>query len=300
MPAPAPSLSRAETKQLSIAYEAHGPSDGPAMLLLHGWPDDVRAWDGVAPALAAAGHRVIGPHLRGFGLTRFLESSTPRTGQPTALAQDAVDLLGALGIKKAVVAGHDWGAGAAYVLAALFPERVERLVAMSSPYMVKVTPGSELDYAQQRFYWYQWFLGSERGREALQDNRREFCRFLWRTWSPTWKFTEAEFDATAPSWDNPDFVDVVLHFYRVRWGNAPKDPHYARLDAKLEKSPEITVPTFMLHGGAEECSLPASTANQAKLFPGGYHRQVLPGIGHFIPHEDPQAVLDVLLGKNAD
>ena len=203
------------------------------MLLLHGWPDDVRAWDAVAPALAASGRRVIVPYLRGFGPTRFLESSTPRTGQPTALAQDAVDLLDALDIKKAVVVGHDWGVGTAYVLAALWPERVERLVAMSSPYFPKVTPGSQLDYAQQRFYWYQWFLGSERGREALQDNRREFCRFLWKTWSPTWQFTEAEFDATAPSWDNPDFVDVVLHFYRVRWGNAPKDPHYARLDAKL-------------------------------------------------------------------
>ena len=152
-----------------------------------------------------------------------------------------MNLLDALGIKKAVVAGHDWGAGAAYVLAALFPERVERLITMSSPYMVEVTPGSELDYTQQRFYWYQWFLGNERGREALQDNRREFCRFLWQTWSPTWKFTEAEFKATAPSWDNPDFADVALHFYRVRWGNASKDPHYAKLDAKLEKNPEIAV-----------------------------------------------------------
>ena len=189
-PPAAAALLTVETDQLSIACEAHGPSDGPAVLLLHGWPDDARAWDGVAPALAAAGKRVIVPHLRGFGVTRFLESSTPRTGQLTALAQDAVDLLDALGIKKAIVAGHDWGAGAAYVLAALFPERVERLVAMSSPYMVKVTPGSEVDYTQQRFYWYQWFLGSERGREALADNRREFCRFLWRTWSPTWEFKE--------------------------------------------------------------------------------------------------------------
>ena len=290
-----PATLTAETDKLSIAYETHGPEDGPPVLLLHGWPDDVRAWDGVAPVLAAAGKRVIVPHLRGWGPTRFLEKSTPRTGQPTALAQDAADLLDALHIKKVLLVGHDWGAGIGYVFAALWPERVERLVAMSSPYLPKVTPGSELDYGQQRLYWYQWFMGSERGREALQDNRREYCRFLWRTWSPTWKFTEGEFDVTAPSWDNPDFVDVVLHFYRVRWGNAPKDPHYAKLDARIAAHPEITVPTTLLHGGAEECSLPASTANQARLFPGGYHRQVLPGIGHFVPREQPDAAVRAIL-----
>ena len=257
----------------------------------------MRAWDGVAPALARAGHRVIVPSLRGFGPTRFLRDSAPRTGQATALARDAHDLLDALDIRRAVVVGHDWGVSAACPLAALWPERVERLVLLASPYLVKVTPGSELDYGQQRLYWYQWFLGSERGREALQDNRREFCRFLWKTWSPAWNFSEADFETTAPSWDNPDWVEVVLHFYRVRWGNAEKDPSYAKLDAKLQASPEVTVPTTLLHGGADECGLPATTANQARMFPGGYRRQVLPGTGHFVPREQPEATVSAILGK---
>ena len=297
MTTPLASRSIARTDQLLITYEARGPEDGSPVLLLHGWPDDVRAWDAVAAALAEAGHRVIAPFLRGFGPTSFREASTLRTAQPVALADDAVQLLDALDIQQTTVIGHDWGARTGYVMAALWPKRVERLVALASPHVVGTKPGSELDYNQQHAYWYQWFFGSERGREALQDNRRELCRYLWRSWSPTWQFTEVEFEQAASSWDNPDWVEVTLHSYRVRWGNAPKDPGYAALQAKLEKGPMVKVPTIFLHGGADACSLPSESANQAKMFPEGYHRQVLPGIGHFIPREQPDAVLNALLAK---
>ena len=287
----------AKTDQLLITYEARGPEDGKPVLLLHGWPDDVRAWDAVAPALADAGHRVIVPFLRGFGPTTFREASTPRTCQPVSLADDIAQFLDAMDIERATVIGHDWGARAAYGLAAFWPKRVEKLVALSTPHVVGTKPGYELDYAQQHSYWYQWFFGSERGREALKENRRELCRYLWQSWSPTWDFADVDFETAAASWDHPDWVEVTIHSYRVRWGNAPKDPHYAALEAKLEKDPTVKVPTTVLHGGADACSLPNSTANQAKMFPEGYQRQVLPGIGHFIPREQPEAVVRTLLGK---
>ena len=287
----------ATTDQLLITYEVRGPENGRPVLLLHGWPDDVRTWDAVASALADADYRVIVPFLRGFGPTRFREASTLRTTQPAALADDAIQLLDALNIKRALVVGHDWGARTGYVMAALWPKRVERLVALATPHVVGTQPGSELDYGQQQSYWYQWFFASERGREALQDNRRELCRYLWRAWSPAWHFTEVDFETTAASWDNPDWVEITLHSYRVRWGNAPKDLRYAEWEAKLEKDPTVKVPTILLHGGADACSLPASSANQAKMFPESYHRQVLPDVGHFIPREQPDAVVNAVLGR---
>ena len=285
----------AETEELFVSYEVRGPADGRPVLLLHGWPDDIRTWDKVAAALASGGYRTIAPYLRGFGPTRFRKESTPRTGQPVALARDAVQFLDALGIERAIVIGHDWGGRIGYILGALWPERVERLVALSVGYETNVKPGSQVDYQQQQHYWYQWFMGSERGREALQDNARGYCRYLWQSWSPTWRFTEAEFAATAPSWDNPDWAEVTLHSYRVRWGNAATDPRFAEWEDRLKKHPLVNVPTVLLHGGSDTCSLPASTEAQAASFAGSYERRVLPGVGHFVAREAPDLVSNLLL-----
>lgn len=285
----------AETDDLLLAYEARGPKDGPPVLLLHGWPDDVRAWDAVAAPLAAAGFRTLAPYLRGFGPTRFREASTPRTAQPTVLASDVVQFMEALGLEKATVVGHDWGGRIGYTLAALCPQKVERLIALSVPYQTGVPDGATLDCEQQRAYWYQWFFGSERAREALDGDRRKVCRYLWQTWAPSWKFTEEAFETTAASWDNPDWVDVTLHSYRVRWGNVPGDERFAALDQRLEAHPPITVPTAVLHGEEDGATLLAATENQASSFSSDYRREVLRNVGHFIPRERPEAVLSALV-----
>jgi pimeloyl-ACP methyl ester carboxylesterase len=198
-------------------------------------------------AAGRSGCRVIAPFLRGFGPTRFLHASTRRTGQPTALACDAGQLLDALEMPCVTVVGHDWGAWTAYVLAGLWPERVERLITLAVGYEIGIKSGAQLNYEQHRAYWYQWFFASERGVEALRDNRRELCDFLWRTWSPTWRFTESEFTETAHSWENPDWVEVTLHSYRVRWGNAAVDPRFGDLEERMKGQPSITVPTVQLH-----------------------------------------------------
>ena len=286
----------AQTEDLRINYEAHGPEDGPPVLLLHGWPYDLRTWDGIVPSLVAAGYRAIVPSLRGFGATRFRDDATHRTGQPTAFATDAAQLLDALGIERAIVVGHDWGARAGYYLAALWPERVERLVAISVPYETGVPHGSQLDYRQQHALWYQWFFASERAREALRDNRNNLCRYLWQTWSPTWRFTEDEFASTAGSWCNADWLDVTLHSYRVRWGNAPQDPRYAKWEERMVRHPTITVPTVHLHGGADGCSLANALPDQRGSFSGGYRREIIPDVGHFLPRESPEVVVQTILG----
>ena len=281
------------TEELHVAYEEHGSAGGRPIVLFHGWPDDGRTWDGVAPALAADGWRVIVPWLRGFGPTRFRDPSAPRTGQITALANDARQLLDAIGIERATAVGHDWGARLSYVLAALWPERVERLVTMSVPYQTGIPSGAKLDYRQAHAHWYQWFFASDRGREALQGNRRELCRYLWHTWAPDWHFTAAELEATAAAWDNPDWVDITLHSYRVRWGNAPQDPRFAELEERMKKHPIIEAPTVQLHGADDGASLAdaATAEEQAKSFSGGFRREILPGVGHFVPRERPEAIL---------
>ncbi len=288
----------AETDELHVSYETRGPADGPPVLLLHGWPDDVRTWDAVAGPLAKAGFRTIAPFVRGFGPTRFRNASAPRTGQPVALANDAVQLLQALNIEKATVVGHDWGGRTGYALAALWPEKVARLVVASVGYQTGVPDGASLDWEQQHAYWYQWFFGSERAREALEGKRREVCRYLWQTWAPSWKFTDEEFETTAASWDNPDWVDITLHAYRVRWGNAAKDERYALLEQRLEAHPKITVPTLVLHGEQDGASLPSSTGQQASSFSASYRRETLRGVGHFIPRERPEAIIAALVDES--
>ena len=286
-----------ETNVLRIAYERRGPAEAPVALLLHGFPDDLRTWDGVVEPMLAAGYQTLAPSMRGCGGSVFTSPDTPRSGQTTAQTQDAIDLLDHLGIDKVVLVGHDWGARAAYLLAALWPERVERLVTLSVGYETGIKPGDKIPTDQIHAYWYQWFFHSERGHEALKSNRRAFCRYIWQTWSPTWPFTEAEFERTAASWDNPDWVEVVLHAYCVRWGAAPPDPRYQALENQLEPQPPISVPTTVLHGALDGASLVASSEKKEQYFTGPYERRVLAGIGHYIPREAPAAVVEAILRK---
>src|SRR5215510_11785028 len=272
------------TPMLEIGYEAHGPARGLPIVLLHGFPDDVRAFDGVAPALASAGYRVLIPYLRGYGPTRFLDAATPRMAQQAAIGQDLLDFLDALGASTAAVAGYDWGGRAACIAAILAPERIRALVTIGG-YNVQNTlapprPGSP---AQERAFWYQWYFNTERGRAGLDRNRRELCRLLWQEWSPSWRFDDATFERTAASFDNPDFVEIVIHSYRHRHGNAPGDPRFADIEQQLAKRPAITVPSAILHGGEDTVSPPQQSERHLPLFPRGTERRVVPRTGHFLP-----------------
>jgi pimeloyl-ACP methyl ester carboxylesterase len=286
-----------ETETLRIAYEQRGSAHAPVVLLLHGFPDDYQTWDDVATQLVAAGYQTIAPSMRGCGGSVFLNPDTPRSDQTTALAQDAIDLLDHLGIKKATLVGHDWGARAGYLVAALWPARVEKLVVASVGYETGIKPGDKIPVEQIHAYWYQWFFHSERGHEALQHNRRAFCHYIWHAWSPTMQFTETDFERTAASWDNLDWVEVVLHAYCFRWGAAPPDPRYAALEHQLEPQPKISVPTILLHGVLDGASLVTSSENKEQYFTGPYERRVLAGVGHYIPREAPSAIVDAV---NAD
>jgi pimeloyl-ACP methyl ester carboxylesterase len=284
------------TSLLEVGYEDQGQPAAGVVLLLHGWPDDVRTWDGVSPRLVQAGYRTLAPYLRGFGPTRFLDPATPRSGQITALAHDAVDLLDALAVPKVVLVGHDWGARVAYVLAALWPQRVERLLALSVGYGTSRKPNQGLSYPQSRDYWYQWLFHTERGRHAVEQDRRPLCRYLWQTWMPPAHFEEAAFDRTARSWDNPDWPAITLHSYRHRWGAAPGDGRYDASERAMAGVPALTVPAALLHGGEDGCTRPEMTEGLEAHFAGGYTRQVIPGVGHFPQREDPQAVAEAVLG----
>src|SRR6266481_1601132 len=211
MPGAMPNILTVRTPTLEIAYEAHGREGGVPVVLLHGFPDDARAFDEVAPPLAAAGHRVLVPYLRGYGPTRFLDPAAPRMAQQAAIGQDLLDFMDALGLARVALAGYDWGGRAACIAALLAPERVRALVTIGG-YNVQntLTPSPPAPVAQERAYWYQWYFNTERGRAGLEKNRREICRSLWQDWSPTWKFDDASFERTAPSFDNPDFVPVVI------------------------------------------------------------------------------------------
>jgi len=284
------------TRTLEIGYEAHGNPGGTPVVLLHGFPDDARAFDDVAPALAAAGCRVLVPYLRGYGPTRFLDSNEPRMAQQAAIGQDLLDFLDALGIERAALAGYDWGGRAACISAILAPERVRALVTIGG-YNVQntVTPAPPASAKAERSYWYQWYFNTERGRQGLEQNRRDICRLLWQEWSPTWRFEPAAFERTAPSFDNPDFVAVVIHSYRHRHGNAPGDGRLDAIERRLAERPAITVPTVILHGADDTVGPPKRAEAELPQFPAGTERRVVPGVGHFMPREEPKAVVDALL-----
>jgi pimeloyl-ACP methyl ester carboxylesterase len=291
----APRASSVRTPSLEIAYEEQGPSDGAPVILLHGFPDDVRAWDGVAAPLAAEGRRVLVPYLRGYGPTRFLDPAAPRMAQQAAIGQDLLDFMAALGLERATLAGYDWGGRAACIVAILAPRRVRALATIGG-YNVQntVRPSPPASAVEERAYWYQWYFNTERGRAGLEANRRDICRLLWREWSPGWRFDDATFDRTAPAFDNPDFVPVVIHSYRHRHRNAPGDPRFDPIERYLAERPPIEVPTVILHGRDDSVDRPRRSESHVALFPEGTERRVVPDAGHFMPREQPGAVVDAL------
>jgi pimeloyl-ACP methyl ester carboxylesterase len=284
------------TPTLAIAYETHGPHDGPPVFLMHGFPDDVRAYDACVGPLAEAGYRVIVPYLRGYGPTRFLSPETPRSGQQAALGADLRDMLDAMGIERATLAGYDWGGRSCCIVAALWPERVAGLVTCGG-YNVQNIPQAHIPARAEGELrqWYQWYFNTQRGVNGLTANRAEIVRLLWTLWCPHYKFTDAEFAATAASFDNPDFVDVVIQSYRHRQKNAPGDPALEDIEEALAAQPPITVPTISLQGDSSGIGQPDLTADRhAVHFTGPYDRRVLPGVGHFIPREAPAAVVQAI------
>jgi len=280
---------------LRVAYHEYGAADGWPCILCHGFPYDVHAYAEVAPVLAAAGARVIVPYLRGYGPTRFLSAATPRSGEQAALGADLLALMDALEIETAVLGGYDWGGRACCIVAALWPERVRALVSGNSYNIQNIARAMEpADAATEATYWYQYFFHTERGRRALIQDRRDVARQLWIMWSPTWAFDDATFAQTAAVFDNPDFVDVVIHSYRHRYGLVPGDPAVAEMEKRLAAQPDITVPTVAIDGDAD--GVGSSTAHHAEKFTGPYEYRVFKGAGHNLPQERPeawgQAVLD--------
>jgi pimeloyl-ACP methyl ester carboxylesterase len=291
-----PVLNRVRTSVLEIAYEQSGPEDGVPVLLMHGFPYDPRTYDFVTPVLVTAGCRTIVPYLRGYGPTRFLAAETPRSGQQAALGNDLKELIDALGMQRAVLAGYDWGGRAACVIAALWPDKVRGLVSANG-YNIQDIAGSPKPAPpeQEHRLWYQYYFHTERGRAGLQANRRDFCKLLWRLWSPNWRFDDATYDRTAASFDNPDFVDVVIHSYRHRFGYDAGDPNLEPIEQRLAGKPRISVPTIVLHGEGNGLSSPASSVKHAPFFTGLYQHQVIPVAGHNLPQEAPKAVADAVL-----
>ena len=283
-------LKQVDAGVLNVGYAEAGPADGPVALLLHGWPYDIHTYVDVAPLLASAGYRVIVPYLRGYGTTRFLSSEAVRNGQPSAIAADTVALMDALKIGKATIAGCDWGARTANIIAALWPERCNAHVSVSG-YLIgsqeagkmPLPPKAELQW------WYQYYFATERGRAGYEKYRHDFAKLIWQIASPKWEFGDATFDRSAASFDNPDHVNIVVHNYRWRLGLAEGEPKYDDLEKRLAAAPVITVPTITLEGDANGAPHPDASA-YAKKFSGKYaHRLIKGGVGHNLPQEAPQA-----------
>jgi pimeloyl-ACP methyl ester carboxylesterase len=283
-------LKQIDAGVLNVGYAEAGPADGPAVILLHGWPYDIYSYVDVAPVLASAGYRVMVPYVRGYGTTRFLSSETFRNGQPSALAVDTIAFMDALKIVKATLAGFDWGARTANIIAALWPERCKAMVSVSG-YLIgsqesgrmPLPPENELQW------WYQYYFATERGRAGYEKYRREFAKLIWQIASPQWRFDEATFERTAASFNNPDHVSIVIHNYRWRLGLAEGEPKYDDLEKRLAGFPVITVPTITLQGDADGAPRP-EPSSYAKKFAGKYsHRLIQGGIGHNLPQEAPQA-----------
>jgi len=283
-------LKQIDAGLLNVGYAEDGPSAGPPVILLHGWPYDIDSYVDVAPLLAAAGYRVIVPYLRGYGTTRFLASDTFRNGQQAALGVDAVALLDALQIERAILAGYDWGARTADIVAALWPERVKALVSVSG-YLIgsqeanqmPLPPGAELQW------WYQYYFATERGRLGYRQNTHDFNKLIWQLASPEWHFDDATFDRTAAAFENPDHVDIVIHNYRWRLGLAEGEPQYDDLERRLAAGPIITVPTITLEGDANGAPHADASAYASKFSDRYRHRVITGGVGHNLPQEAPQA-----------
>ena len=305
MTPPGTSRSFDELKQidagvLNVGYAEAGPPDGPAVVLLHGWPYDIHSYVEVAPMLAAAGHRVVVPHLRGHGTTRFLSGETFRNGQQSVIAVDVVALMDALEIEQAILAGYDWGARTANVVAALWPERCKAMVSVSG-YLIGSPEANQrpLPPKAELQWWYQYYFATERGRAGYDSHRREFARLIWQTASPEWEFDDATFDRSAASLNNPDHVGIVIHNYRWRLGLADGDPQYDDLERRLAAFPVITVPTITLEGDANGAPHP-EPASYAEKFTGKYaHRLIAGGVGHNLPQEAPRAFTEAVVEVDA-
>lgn len=282
--------------ELDIGYVDAGPADGPAVILLHGWPYDIHSYIDVVPLLTKAGYRVIVPYLRGYGSTRFLDAATPRNGQPAALAADVIALMDALHIERAILAGYDWGARSADIVAALWPQRVKGLVAVSGYLIGSQAAGQmALAPAAEQQWWYQFYFATERGRVGYEKNHRDFARLIWQTASPQWQFDAGTFARSAAALDNPDHVAITVHNYRWRLGLASGEPKYDALEARLAAFPAITVPTITLEGDANGAPHP-DPASYAQRFTGKYQHQLIRGgVGHNLPQEAPCAFADAVI-----
>ena len=281
---------------LDTAYQAAGPTDGPSVFLMHGFPYDIHAFEEVVPVLAARGCRVIVPFLRGFGPTRFLCDDTPRSGEQAALGHDLKQLMEALQTDRAVLAGYDWGGRAACVVAALWPERCAGLLSFNSYNIQNIANAMTPDTPRnEHSLWYQYYFHSERGRRGLTRDRRGLCRLLWQLWSPTWRFDDATFERSAAAFDNPDFVDVVIHSYRHRFGLVPGDPAVAGIEAALALQPPITVPALTFDGGDDGVRPPAPASQHGHRFTAARTHAVVPGVGHNMPQEVPAVFADAVL-----
>jgi len=288
-----------EAGPLSIGYVEAGPVDGPAVLLLHGWPYDIHSYAEVAPVLAAQGFRVVVPHLRGYGSTRFLASEVPRNGQQAALAVDVVALMDALRIRSATIAGYDWGARTANIVAALHPERCKAMVSVSG-YLIGSQAANRrpLPPEAELAWWYQFYFATERGQAGYQANTRDFARLIWRTASPEWRFDDATFNRSAAAFDNPDHVAIVIHNYRWRLGLVAGEPQYDEMERILATGPAISVPTITMEGDANGAPHPDPRAYAGK-FSGRYeHRTIRGGIGHNLPQEAPQAFAEAVVAAS--
>jgi pimeloyl-ACP methyl ester carboxylesterase len=294
------SLKQIDAGVLSISYAEVGQSNRPAVILLHGWPYDIHSFVDVAPLLAAAGYRVLVPYLRGYGSTRFLSERTSRNGQPAALALDVLEFMNALKIQRATIAGFDWGARTANIIAALWPERCKAMVSVSG-YLIgsqqagrmPLPPKAELQW------WYQYYLATDRGRAGYDKYRKDFARLIWQLASPKWQFDDETFDRSAASFENPDHVGIVIHNYRWRLGLAEGESKYDHLETRLAEAPVITVPTITLEGDANGAPHP-DPSFYAKKFSGKYeHRNVTVGVGHNLPQEAPQAFAKAVIDGGA-
>ncbi|MCY0387105.1 alpha/beta hydrolase [Robbsia sp. Bb-Pol-6] len=289
-------LKHLSTLTLDIAYEESGADDGWPVVLLHGFPYDIHAYDDVAPRLVARGARVIVPYLRGYGPTRFRSAGTPRSGQQAALGADLLALLDALRIEKALLGGYDWGGRAACIVAALHPARVQGLVSVNGYNIQDIAHANAPQEPSEEYrLWYQYYFHGERGRQGLTAHRAAFCRLLWQLWSPTWRFDDATYARTAQAFENPDFVDVVIHSYRHRFGLVAGDPALEDIERQLAAQPPITVPCVTLDGGADGVQGPESSARDAPHFTGRHEHRVIDGVGHNLPQQAPRAFADAVL-----
>ena len=290
------SLKQINAGLLSVAYVDVGPAEGPAVLLLHGWPYDIHSYVDVAPSLTSAGYRVIIPYARGYGSTRFLSGTTARNGEPAALAQDVIDLMDTLKIQKAILGGYDWGGRSADIVAALWPERCQGLVSVSG-YLISNQEAGKVPLPPKAEYqwWYQYYFATERGKAGYDKYRREFAKLIWQLASPKWNFDEATFERSAAAFDNPDHVAIVIHNYRWRLGLAEGEARYQDLEKHLAAGPNITVSTITLEGDANGAPHPEPAA-YAKKFSGNYaHRTINGGVGHNLPQEAPQAFAQAII-----